>query len=308
MNHLFVADLHLRDTPPPCRTDDFMAAQWRKLDWLMNRPEVKVIAGDIFDRWTGASDIRRAMPFIYDCAIHFRNSSTPVLVVAGQHDLPNHRFDALSDSALALLIELCPSHDGGGGVRLLSKEPITCGGVDFYGASWGEPIPKPKNTPHTKVLVMHELVWPGRRPPFPGAEGFPAKELLNQLGAKYDLIVTGDNHQTFHKQAHGRWLVNPGAFTRQKADQVDHEPTAFLWDSDDQHIATAITIPHEKGVVSREHIEEREGHDQRMSAFIDRLGNPDVAIGSTFEDNLRKHVEANDVRKPVRDAITEAMP
>ena len=53
MKYLFTSDWHLRDTAPKCRTDNFMSAQWKKLAWLANRPEVKIVAGDIFHQWFG---------------------------------------------------------------------------------------------------------------------------------------------------------------------------------------------------------------------------------------------------------------
>ena len=49
-------------------------------------------------------------------------------------------------------------------------------------------------------------------PPFPGATGGNAINILKKY-PQFDLIVTGDNHQSFSVEYEGRLLVNTGTYS-----------------------------------------------------------------------------------------------
>jgi hypothetical protein len=56
---IITADIHLRDTQPKCRKDNFFLAQEKKIEWLFRvQGELKHIpildAGDLFHKWNSS--------------------------------------------------------------------------------------------------------------------------------------------------------------------------------------------------------------------------------------------------------------
>ena len=108
-----------------------------------------------------------------------------------------------------------------------------------------------------------------------------------------DLIVTGHHHQTFVLEKDGRMLVNPGSLMRNDADQIDHRPCVFLWYAEDNSIKQ-VFVPIEKDVISREHIEERKEKENRLDAFVEKLGQQTID-GINFSRNLEIAISENGI-------------
>jgi DNA repair exonuclease SbcCD nuclease subunit len=142
------------------------------------------------------------------------------------------------------------------------------------------------------------------KPPWPGCEDPPAKELLKRY-PDYDLIVTGHNHQSFVEELDGRLLVNPGAITRQEADKADHKPCVYLWYAEENQVEPHY-LPVEEGVISREHIEQTEERNERIEAFVSRL-NDEWEAGLSFEQNLERFFKENEIRQSVQEIIWGAI-
>ena len=73
------------------------------------------------------------------------------------------------------------------------------------------------------IKTKEDTLWPGQ----------VATDGLGQLEKQkeFDLILTGDNHQSFCITSNGRWLLNPGSMMRMRADQVDHNPIVGIYDT-----------------------------------------------------------------------------
>lgn len=312
-NLLFTADLHLRDTQPKCRTDDFEKAQWKKfttiLDLCYKHNAFWVDAGDFF---------HKAQPSLslLEKTIHYlrrfqSGGRPPVLAtVAGNHDLPAHNMGRLNESGLGIL-------KAAGLIQLLDSEPIVVHmklqpNILLYGCSYGDDIPAPKHTDSNHVLVYHGMVYENEKdviPQNPAPTGF---DLLEQ-NPDYRIILTGHNHTFFHCMEGHRHLINPGSMTRQTADQEKLIPHVSLWnartDSADNHQNKKIFLPFEKDVISREHIETQEKKDEELNAFVVHLQNvEDVSL--SFEGNVEKvmiEVKPNKLTKQrVKEAIYES--
>jgi hypothetical protein len=309
------ADVHLRDAVPECRTDDFLAAQFRKLQAIRDLQEANggcpvLCAGDVFDHW-------KPSPWLLQAVIPLVRNW---IVVPGQHDLPQHSLALFDKSGLAVLERAgCVQvlEDPVGPVAIKDGEAIVSGfpwGAEPSGIAGDE-------EPYKRVALIHRLVYPGK-PPFPGAEskGGPPKDLLRKMKG-FDLVVSGDNHQTFTDAAGGtaslttggpkrtlelsapQILVNPGSMMRTTAAQADHEPSVFLWWAESNAVERVV-LPHEKGVVSREHIDRDKARDERISAFVERLRD-DVEMGLDFRDNLRRFLAENETPKAVEQLVWE---
>ena len=275
---ILTADWHLREDTPVCRTDDFEAEQWRKIEnikSLQNNFKCPVFhAGDLFHHW-------KASPRLI--TLTMRHLPDMFYTIYGQHDLPQHNIQLAEKSGVNTLLEA-------GKIRL------------FPSGSWGEE-PQPTFKYQEKIIgLWHHLTY--LQKPFPGASGGMAEGILRKY-PELDLIVTGDNHQSFTVKYKDRLLVNPGNITRQAADQIDFKPCVYYWYAD-TNTAEPHYLPINKDVVTREHIVKKEQRDARIDAFISRL-NTDWKTSLDFVENLKQFESVNKVKKEVMEIIYEAV-
>ena len=149
------------------------------------------------------------------------------------------------------------------------------------------------------------MTYPSGKPPWPGCEDLSAGQILDKY-PEYDLIVTGHNHKTFIEEKDGRLLVNPGSLMRQDADQIDHKPCVFLWYAESNRVER-IDIPHEKDVISREHLDKPKERKERLRAYIENMST-DWEAALSFAKNLEKHFNENkSITKMLKDLIWRSM-
>jgi DNA repair exonuclease SbcCD nuclease subunit len=281
---ILTADWHLREDTPSCRTDNFWESQWTKVTQVaalaeeLNCPVIH--AGDLFHYW-------KPSPFLISYAISYLPKN--FYTVAGQHDLPQHNLDLFSKCGLNTLVQ--------------SKSVIHLREGNF-GQKIGNALLFPHRKIDRKVGVWHHFVWDGKNIPWPSCDEMTAKQVLKD-NPDFDLIVTGDYHKPFTYEYKGRLLVNCGCLTRQVADYADHKPCVWLWDAETNTVSQ-FHLLHEKGVVSREHIGAKEEREKRMDAFIQRLSD-EWEVSISFEENLKRFISVNRIRKEVIDLVHKAM-
>jgi len=292
---ILTADWHLREDQPQCRTDDYWEAQEQAVDFVRELAGEYdcpvVIAGDVFDKW------KRTHRLVSWAATHM---PPDVYAIPGQHDLPFHRITEAPRMALNVLFDT-------GRVKPLYTVQTSAVGhpTRIYGFPYGVELgPCTDTGSGPNIAVCHQLVW-HKVKPWPGCEAGTAVKLLKKMKG-YDLVVTGDNHIPFTvKLKSGRRLVNPGSLMRMRADQADHKPRVYLWCAEDNSIEP-VYLPIKKGVVIREHIDQKEKREARMSSFVTRLSEQ-WEVGLSFEDNLKKFYRENKTKKQVKSLIAEAL-
>ena len=81
---ILTADWHLRDDVPVCRTDDYWAAQWTKIEFIVdlaNEYDCPIYnAGDIFHKW-------KASPYLLYHTIYQINKMQTILVCCAGNTL-----------------------------------------------------------------------------------------------------------------------------------------------------------------------------------------------------------------------------
>jgi DNA repair exonuclease SbcCD nuclease subunit len=279
---ILCGDLHLRESTPTCRIDDFWKAQWDKMKFIKNLQEkfdcVVLCGGDVFDHW-------KPSPYLLSETIN--HLPKKFYTVLGNHDLPQHSME---------LVDKC-------GVTVLEKagKLVVLGGWHF-----GQSPERGEGGmlgPGGKIIcVWHHMTYISK--PYPEAKGGMAEGILRKY-PQFDLIVTGDNHTSFTVEYEGRRLVNPGNLTRQTADQINYQPRVALWYAEDNSIEWA-NIPVMQNVITREHIEQRQQRDSRIEAFITQL-NADWDAGMSFESNLKKFEQANNIDKEIMEIIYKSI-
>ena len=289
---ILVSDLHIRETIPECRKDDFMLAQERKYAWLrelQTKYDVPIlVAGDVFHHW-------KPSPWLIGWTL--RNLPDGIIAIPGQHDLTSHNLDMVEKTGIYVLAEA-------GKIELLTDSSVyNYNELCIQGFPWGVELTPatPCKSIQFPIALVHKLVYKGT-PPFPGAEnvGGTGKALLKSMSG-FDLILTGDNHQTFTETLGESILVNPGSFTRQTAAQVDHQPSVFLWFAEDNTVEQ-VFVPINDAAVSREHLIVAEERDERIDAFVTSL-NKTVDLGISFEENMIEILAKNTVPKEVHTII-----
>ena len=287
---ILCSDLHIRETTPECRIDDFMETQTRKYKWLHELQEKYnvpiLVAGDLFNYW-------KPSPWLLGWAL--RNLPNGIISTPGQHDLPAHNLDNIEKSGINVLSDALK-------IVLLNENEFD---NDFlvFGFPWGTKLTGAKtkvyNAPH--IALIHYGVYQNK-PHYPGAEniGGTAKSIIKRMPG-FNLIVSGDNHLTFTERVGNSLLVNPGSFTRQTAAQIDHKPCIFLWGAETNEV-DQVFVPIEKNVISREHIDKVEIRDERLEAFVSRLDTK-IDISISFKQNLKEHIAKNKISKNIQDII-----
>jgi DNA repair exonuclease SbcCD nuclease subunit len=279
---ILTSDWHLRETTPVCRTDNYWEEQWRKVDFISDLQKKYNCpvwnGGDLFDKW-------KPSPMLLSEASKYLPDN--FISVAGQHDLPQHNLDLMYKSGI---------------YNLMINRRLSILQNGHWEQSLGDGrtgfIIKGK-----QATVQHIMCYKGQIP-WPGCTSPSAIRLLKKY-PQFDLIVTGDNHQTFTQEYQGRWLVNPGSLMRMDADQVDHKPCVFLWYAEDNSIKQ-IFIPIKQNVINRDHIDKVKNRDGRIDAFVSRLdGNWEAKV--SFEENLKTFKEKNNIRKSVMDIVYKAI-
>ncbi len=276
---ILTADWHLRDSTPVCRTDDFEAEQWRKVDWIFKKARIMdvpiLLAGDVFHKWNSS-------PYLIRKAIEAFHPLVQVKFITGNHDLPRHSKKLYGKSALSVLDTAHAPHT----LKLGDME----GSTNIQGQK--------KNF---KVKLLHELVWQ-HEPPFPGAPETGKVENIFKRYPEYDIIVTGDNHIPLYVGNGEQVLVNPGSLMRQSANQIDYEPRVYVLCMDGT--AYPLLIPISEDVVSREHLDRKKERDDRISAFVEKLGKP-TEIHLNFRESLMEKLRGVDAN--VKERVMEAL-
>lgn len=291
--YIFVADMHLRFDTPECRTDDFVQSQITKLHWLSSLADKEnaliVNSGDTFHkaRPENGNELlnKIIMPHL------------PIMVgIAGNHDLLYHKMENIDKSLYGVFVDY-----------RMAFTPIDTGEYYendddiIYGFNFGSEITKPEDTEGNKTIaVYHGYV--SKESGF--ISGKVAKNMLIK-NPEYDVILTGDNHETFVEEYQGRILINPGCFTRQTADKINHKPCVFLYDSE-THKHEQIFIPIKNDCFDTDYLTIKKEKDERLDSFVETV-NGDFEVGGNYQKNMDSYLLKNKTSDNVKDIIVECM-
>lgn len=324
-NVLLTADWHLSDQCPPCRKDDWWAAQAHYLQevskFSVRHKCLAVLhAGDMFDETY--RNRYRPSPRLLSLALQHMPKN--VITIPGNHDLPEHDLGQYESSGLAALetagvvtvlrlgevIHL--EHTDGTGLAPVARLRGFPWGTEEDWKHWVDPPgdmhtwtrgdrgTRPgKKVGHDlpEVVLAHHLTW-DETPPFPGAPNGSEAARVSKAFPKATLVVTGDNHQYCFYASQDRktgrplpTVVNPGSLMRLRANQLEDTARIVVvsLDSEDPtFLRLQICNPDtSRDVLTREHRDVPQEREDRLNAFVESLQDgTEVHLG--FEDNLRQ--------------------
>jgi DNA repair exonuclease SbcCD nuclease subunit len=214
--------------------------------------------------------------------------------IPGNHDLKYHNIQNYADSTFSILantgkLKYAPRFD------YKDDTVVTC--VPF-GTSLKD-IPERVNDKFN-ILMLHYFVYQEALP-F-DTHTCTTNELLTKLD--YDLIITGDNHQTLIATVDDRTLINPGSISRQKADEATNKPCVFLYNIKTRTYKQ-VFLDCETEVITREHIEKETEREYRFEAFINKAK---VTNETTMDvdDDLQKYFQENNTDQEVIEILMKA--
>jgi DNA repair exonuclease SbcCD nuclease subunit len=295
---ILMSDLHLRSTAPKCREqEEFINAQEKKVKFIRKLRKqhncVVIDAGDVFD------NPYSSIPLTIWA---MKNLPRKMYSIPGNHDLPDHNTQQLDRCSFGIL-------------NLAKRVTYTTGMVheekNFtieqvpYGA-----IPQIQNPKggKPKVLVLHTLVILEKEEkscPF----DFITPTMLFDIYPKYDLILTGHNHNSFVADSLMDWtVVNPGCITRQSVSEKDYIPSIYLWNAQNNEVER-VELPHKKNVVSRTHLDLEEETQQRMDEMARLVCTRGWGSSDGFhsEQKLEFFLTENLVKKEILEIIKEGL-
>ena len=290
MKYILTADNHFQYNQPICRTDNFIEAQVKKMQWLARLKTkynaVILNAGDILHK------PRVEKQELFSLLL---NNLPEMYGVAGNHDLMYHSLSNLMESSIGVLISA-------GVYKFINyKNPISIKRDKIYGFSYGEKIQNIVDMSTNNIAIWHNMIFE-KQNDFKFTDGYNAINVIKE-NPGYKLILTGDNHKTFVCEHENRFLVNPGSLTRDDAAQISHKPCVFLYDSDN-HSLDQFFVPIEENVISTEHLDIKKEKDQRLEAFVETV-NSNYEIGFSFQKNLENYLLTNEVSLKIKNIIYE---
>lgn len=187
--------------------------------------------------------------------------------------------------------------------------------VNIYGKGWGEQIePQVKMQKATSILLIHELVVLKEKLFLQQEEGsFSYSSDLLKKYPDFKYIISGDNHQTFHTKMKDRFLINPGSLMRKRKDQLEHKPTIFVFDSEEDYIEEfGIPVRPIEDVFRLDKIasdEEKKGAKELLDTFFKTIAeseeSPDFL--NVLQRMIKKEVTEKDMKEYINIKIGNAL-
>jgi len=293
MKLLLTGDWHYTNKTPASRIDDYQQTLEDKIKYIF-----KIALEKKVDRIIQPGDFTDT-PFLdYNNYIRLLNlisdGDIPIYTIFGQHDLKyrnkgNTPLDALHHSLDGFYVDFgFASFD-------------IC---NMYGVSYGEEIPKIKHPNKFNILVIHKMLLHKKEEEW--QEDYDLGiDFLNKH--KFNLIVSGDNHQSFFVEKDKRFLINCGSLMRSTIEQIDHHPCFYIFDTKTgeywQHM---IPIKSWKECFDLEKKVKEEEADEKMKAFVSGL-KTHKSLGLNFVDNLMTYMQKNNVSMEIQLIIKNNM-
>jgi len=310
LEHRFMlcGDIHVRDTVPRFRTDDYTAAMLKKIGFIHSRAlrdhcNVLIYPGDITD----SQRLSNRMFYLIINLLKSNNTIVNNFGVFGQHDLrywTNHWESALAVLEAAGAIKLLRSDMGPWHLPSRTGDPTE---IYLYGCGWNEEIPRIKHMGEDlrNVLIIHRLF--STKALYPGDDNYiDAKGFLKNTN--WDLVVAGDNHEHFVVTHNDRTLVNCGSLMRSRVDQINHRPVAYEYHPRTRQ-CTLIEIPHEpiEETMDIERIQDDKVRNEELEVFVEKVRERTEIEGLDFENNMEKRLREEDITEEMKEIWKEVV-
>jgi DNA repair exonuclease SbcCD nuclease subunit len=295
MKVLIVGDLHLTNSKPRNRVDDYAETLKEKFRFILQTAkeedcEVVLSPGDF---WNSPNP---SYEFFCEIIAEIEEQQIQIITIPGQHDLEYRNFENTALRALGIKSKW---------VKVLTAEDphIIINGIDIYASPFNKPIPEIEDKKSFNILLIHrmiiqEKIWEGQK----NCE--PSNVFLRQQ--PFDLIVSGDNHNGFYQSFKGKYLFNCGSMMRSTTAQTEHKPFIVVFDTEKPDKYKIIYIPIEPAekVFSLEDVQSEKGQNKSLKAFTEGLSE-NKEMGLVIEDNFNQYFKEEKIETEISDIIWE---
>lgn len=293
-------DIHLTNIQSKKRLDDYPETQYKKIKYMLdNFKEEKVSCilqpGDLFDSFKSSNFLIQRYISL------FKKTNIPIYSIFGNHCLKYHSSDVF-DTPLAVL-------ERAGVISIIQNkfnENPKLGDIHLYGCSWGEELPKIIDNKNFNVLLVHKMIVKNEKAWETQTKEQYTKALDMLKNTKFDLIVSGDNHQSFLCKSGNRYLINCGSLMRHEIDQIDHKPHFYVFDILTKELEQ-FYIPIKNNVFNLMEEEEKKEKTKELEAFIDGLKKDIVITGLKFKNNIINYCKENNIDNNIITIINQSM-
>lgn len=298
MNFAIVGDVHIADTAPSTRKDDYKNVVLGKLEFIINYVNslgiysAVLMAGDLFHK---KIPFHNSHSMISALISLFEKSTVPIYIIPGNHDIHGN-MNTFENQPLNVLIQ-------SGVVKMLNGTPIlfddgdikvSLNGVPFSPQMESKDSVALYNLNHAdadiKISMFHQMILPDDKKFFLDYVNFS-----DLAGINSDIVISGHYHEGFTPSmvcVNGKYFINGGSITRGTAEQANFEKTPKFVSLEVKNngsvvptiFANDVEIPH---VVSEEVFDftviERNKKKQDMHKFMDGLSEMESQSLSTQE-------------------------
>ena len=301
---LQIGDLHAAFRKPVNRLDDnyleTIKCKLEQIFTLAEEYEVDVIiqSGDWFDSSEVSNTVVAMMlDLLKDCKV-------PVGAIFGQHDISGHNSSTFKRSPLRVL-------EASGLVAMLEDDGrffANNSNVAFYGASFGQPVPKVKFEDEYNILVIHDMI--GDKELYPGQPLQKPIAFLKKY-PEYQLVLCGDYHYPFTAEYKGRWISNAGAVLRKTVGIRDQKliPGVHLIDTEKGTIKRLeLSVePVERVLNLDKEIDYTDTMNSKLVEFIESLKNNNSKQHLYWENMLLQVYKDRGINQNIQDIISKSI-
>lgn len=299
MRLLICGDLHLTEKKPANRIDNYEETVLGKFEWILKTAQEEVCdeilqPGDFFDQPNPSYGFfSRIIDFIEDNLVEYCEAG--IYSIFGQHDL---RYRSKEDTAFLALTKVTSMFRNTDYITNMRPKVV------LQGCSWEEEIPEPVKGKFN-ILIIHKMIvdeklW-AEQEHFEYGNSFLKDH-------KFDLIVSGDNHKSFHCHYKGRYLFNCGSMMRSTIGQIEHKPHVVIFDTENPSAFEIIPFPIAPAseVFNFEEIVAKEERNEKLDTFVNGLSDH-KEMGLSFEDNLTMYIKKNGIDNDIYELIKRGM-
>lgn len=293
-----LGDLHLRSSRPIHRTDNYYERQFEKLCFAFDRfkksnCDFVIQPGDFFHDYG-----RDPYNIAYDAIAFLVLHKIPVYLVFGQHDIKFHNTE-LTDIPIQILNKTRL-------ITQLTNNPTEHRrNILMYGMNWNDKFPTSveKSKSKFKILVMHKMVI-CRKKLWPGQSDYLVAHNLAQ--DKYDLVICGDNHNSF---IYRNKVINCGSMMRMTVAQRTHRPMFVIYDTDSRKLEKYEYPIETHDLVLKQNTrkEEKLLEVESQEVFASSLNDKEFEGQLDFRQNIEKVIKKKRCRRRTIEIIEEAL-
>lgn len=290
MIFLTVGDVHISDSTPASRLDNYTEATFEDLalvrtQALEQKAAAVFITGDIFDK---KSPTKNSHAIVARAIAMFSSFPCPVYTIIGNHDIVNNRMDSLSRQPLNVLLE-------SGALKRLKR--VNFGGVDIVGVDFDEgnsysTLSLKKEFDKPLIAVCHVLATPDGGDMY-GEPIFSYKKLAKL--SDVDVYVFGHFHNDQSIQAVGKKkFINLGALSRGSLTQEEiHRQVKIgkiVWDGKSFECSEIpLAVKSSKEIFDIEKKQEMEKKEKEIESFVASLNKTDLFQDiSSLEETIKE--------------------